>query len=131
MQKTKGTSVAKISDIELAIASHAKWATHLTKAISDARLEIPLAVIGSDNLCEFGQWLYGPELSGDDKISDDYQAVKALHTEFHKVAQQVAELADSSNRYEAYKLLYGEYLSISGKLAIALMAWKERLERLL
>jgi hypothetical protein len=122
--------VARIADIELAMTSHAKWATHLTKAIADAHLEIPLATIGSDDVCEFGQWLYGQELSDDDKISADYRAVRDLHAEFHKVAQQVAELAESSNRYEAYKLLYGEYIASSGKLAIALTAWKEKLERL-
>ena len=122
--------MAKISGIELAIASHAKWATHLTKAIADARLDIPLATIGADDVCEFGQWLYGQELSADDKVSDDYKTVKELHAEFHKIARQVAELAESSNRYEAYTLLYGEYIASSGKLAIALTAWKERLERL-
>ena len=122
--------MARIADIELAMASHAKWATHLTKAIADARLEIPLATIGSDDVCEFGRWLYGHELSDDDKISADYRTVRDLHAEFHKVAQQVAELAESSNRYEAYKLLYGEYIASSGKLAIALTAWKEKLERL-
>jgi Chemoreceptor zinc-binding domain len=120
--------VARISDIELAIASHAKWATHLTKAIADARLEIPLVTIGSDDVCEFGQWLYGQELTDDDKGSADYKNVRELHAEFHKVARQVAELAESSNRYEAYKLLYGDYIARSGKLSIALTAWKEKLE---
>jgi hypothetical protein len=119
--------VAKIRDIESAIANHAKWATHLTKAITDAQLEIPLATIGSDDVCEFGQWLYGAEVSEEDRASADFQTVRDLHAEFHKVAREVAELAASSNRFAAYTLLYGEYMAISGRLSIALSAWKERL----
>lgn len=122
--------MARATDIEQAIANHAKWVTHLTKAITEAHLEIPLATIGSDDACAFGQWLYGQELSADDKITADYKTVKDLHAEFHKTARQVAELAESSNRYEAYTLLYGEYMAISGKLSIAMTAWKERLERM-
>jgi len=119
--------MAKVSDIEQAIANHAQWATHLTKAISDAYLEIPLATIGSDNQCAFGQWLYGQELSVEDKLTANYQTVKDLHAEFHQVARHVAELAESSSKYEAYTLLYGDYIAISGKLAIAMTAWKESL----
>lgn len=121
--------MVQVVDIDQAIANHAKWATHLTKAIADARLTIPLATIGSDDQCEFGQWLYGQGLSEQERLTPDYKIVRELHAEFHKTARQIAELAETSSRYEAYRLLYGEYMAISGRLAIALTGWKTRLEQ--
>lgn len=121
--------MAKITDIEKALASHAQWATHLTQAIFKAQLDIPLAIIGSEVECELGCWLHGTELTADDKASAEYAAVRELHAEFHQVARRVAELALYSKKFEAYTLLYGEYIATSGKLALALAAWKRNLEQ--
>lgn len=121
--------MAKITDIDKALANHSQWATHLTQAIFNAQLDIPLETIGSDVKCELGCWLHGKELSTEDKASAEYAAVKELHAEFHQVAHRVAELAMYSRRFEAYTLLYGEYIAISGKLALALAAWKDSLQK--
>ena len=77
--------------------------------------------------CEFGKWLYGARLSAEDRESLAYREVESLHAEFHRVAAQVVELAAAGQTVEAYGLLYGDYVTMSGRLAIALRAWKESL----
>jgi hypothetical protein len=41
----------------------------------------------------------------------------------------VVELAVSGNTVAAYVLLYGEYVTMSGKLALAMRAWQQKLLR--
>ena len=50
-----------------------------------------------------------------------------MHTEFHELAAQVVELAASGKKNEAYALFYGEYVTMSGRLALTLRAWQDRL----
>jgi len=115
------------ADIEEAIGAHAMWMSHLRQAVLEARPGFDLDSIRATDQCEFGKWLYGPRLSEEDRATADYQAVERLHSEFHELAAQVVERAAAGQAAEAYGLLYGDYVTMSGRLALAMRAWQENL----
>lgn len=117
----------KVAGIEQAINSHALWMSRLRQAILDAQSLIDVEAIRADDQCEFGKWLYGSRLSDDDRASRYYQDVNRLHAEFHQAAARVVELAASGKTRDAYELLYGDYITMSGRLAIAMRAWRDQL----
>lgn len=117
----------RVSDIEQAIGNHALWMSRLRQAILEAPAALEVEEIRAEDQCDFGKWLHGSRLSVEDRESGVYQEVKRLHAEFHQVAAQVVELAASGRTCDAYGLLYGEYITISGRLAIAMRAWQEKL----
>ena len=104
------------------------WKGRLKIAIDTGKVDAPVATIRMDNQCVFGKWLYGTTLTSADKSSSDYQAVKTLHAEFHKVAAMVAELVESGKKAEAEKLMghTGQFTAVSGKLTAAMMEWKKK-----
>ena len=117
----------RVADIEEAIGSHALWMSHVRQAVLEAQAGIRVEDIGAADRCDFGRWLYGPRLSVADRASSAYREVESLHAEFHRVAAQVVELAAAGQTAEAYGLLYGEYVTMSGRLAIAMRSWQETL----
>ncbi len=117
----------KVANIEEAIGAHAMWMSHLRQAVLEAWPGFDLESIRAADQCEFGKWLYGPRLSDDERATDEYQAVERLHSEFHELAAQVVELAAAGQAAEAYGLLYGDYVTMSGRLALAMRAWQESL----
>lgn len=116
-----------IQEIDKAISAHGMWKTRLKSVVATGQSEVPPALIKVDNQCEFGKWLYSPALSQEDKASDNYSTVRRLHSEFHKVAGRVVELAVGGNRSEAEALLSmnGEFSTVSAQLTQAMMAWKK------
>jgi hypothetical protein len=120
--------VDKMADIEKAIGNHALWMSHLRDIICQAPPTVDVAEVRAEDKCEFGKWLYGPRLSVEDRASSVYQDVKRLHADFHRLAARVVELAASGRTLDAYALLYGEYITMSGRLAIAMRAWQDRLK---
>jgi hypothetical protein len=50
-----------------------------------------------------------------------------VHAEFHELARRIVELAAAGQMVEANTLLYGEYITLSGKLVLAMRSWQERL----
>lgn len=117
----------KMGDIEQAIAAHSHWMTQLSQAIADAASGIDVTTIGADNQCDFGKWLHGSRLSADDRLTEDYLEVWRVHAEFHELARRIVELAAAGQMVEAYTLLYGEYMTLSGRLVLAMRAWQARL----
>ena len=116
-----------VADIEQAIQAHAQWMSHLRQAVLDALSGIDVQGIRSDSHCEFGKWLHGPGLSADDRLTDHYLEVRRLHAEFHELAGRIVELAAAGQVAEAYTLLYGEYIALSGRLILAMRAWQASL----
>ena len=81
--------------LEKAIAAHASWKARLRTAVSTGKFDVPVSTVKLDNQCEFGKWLYGPELSASDRQTKNYRTVKQLHAQFHLDAAKVVELATS------------------------------------
>lgn len=110
--------------IEQAIAAHAQWMTRLRQAVLDAQSGLDTLEISADNQCEFGKWLHGPGLSPSDRLTEYYREVRHVHAEFHELAGRIVELAAAGRVFEAYALLYGEYITLSGRLVLAMRAWQ-------
>lgn len=117
-----------IEQIENALGAHAAWRKKLTTAIRTGTLETPPGDIACDDKCAFGQWLYGPEIDDSTRERKPYQVTRRLHAEFHKVAAEVAELAEGGRRGEAFALLDNEFTARSDTLARALNKWRSEAE---
>jgi len=117
----------KVADIEQAISAHRQWMAQLRQAVFDALSGIDVQSIRADNNCEFGKWLHGPSLSSDEQLTDHYLEVRQLHVEFHELAGRIVELAAAGQVAESYTLLYGEYITLSGRLILAMRAWQSKL----
>jgi len=113
--------------IDAALSAHAQWKKRLQDAIATGKSEFKADAVKKDDGCQFGQWLYG--LTGEDTKSDMYTKVKSLHADFHKTAGDILELALTGKKEEALKKLEagGPYGSATGKLVLALQAWKDKL----
>lgn len=116
-------------EIDKAIAGHGAWKARLLGAIKQEKLDVPVGTIKMDNQCDFGKWLHGTSTTPAIRDSVSYKKVKELHSEFHKSAARVAELAVAGKKKEAEKLLQigGEYTLVSSKLTMAMVEWKNSL----
>ncbi len=119
----------RVADIEKAIGAHTRWMSQLREIVLEPNPGIELGDIRAADQCEFGKWLEGPSWSEEDRASNDYQEVRRLHAEFHELAAEVVELAASGKKNEAYGMFYGEYVTMSGRLALTLRTWQDRLSR--
>ena len=63
----------------------------------------------------------------DDRLTENYLEVWRVHAEFHELARRIVELAAAGQVADAYTLLYGEYITLSGRLVLAMRAWQENL----
>lgn len=118
------TNQVLIDQIDNALGAHAAWRQKLTTAILSGTLETSPADIACDDKCAFGQWLYGPDIHDSTRERKPYQVTRRLHAEFHKVAAEVAELAEVGKRGEAFALLDGEFSARSDTLSRALKKWR-------
>lgn len=118
--------MASIDVFDKAIASHEMWKLRLQLAIATGEVDVPVETIGQDNQCAFGEWLYGSTFASMDKASIYYETVRALHAEFHNTVARVVTLAFDGRKEEAREMIdiYGEFTSISAKLARAISAWR-------
>lgn len=114
-------------EIESAIQAHHRWKDRLKEAIATGQCETPIETIRADCHCQFGIWLHSEAFSSNEKASPRYQIVKRLHSEFHKSAAKVVELAQQGNTTAAERMMEngGEYLTISKKLISAMEDWKK------
>jgi len=118
--------MASIEKLQHAIAAHASWKARLRNAISTGKLDVAIGTVRVDDQCEFGKWLYGPELSAAEKQSEHYTTVKQLHAQFHREAATVAELATTGKKDAAEKALGidGSYQTASSALTQAMTKWR-------
>jgi len=117
-----------VKELEAALAAHVIWMSELRQAIVNAATTPGAECVRADDKCPFGRWLYGPTLSLEERATEYYREVRALHAEFHQVGARVLELAAQGKVFEAYRILYGEYLTMSGRLALAIRAWQKALQ---
>ena len=110
-----------------AFAAHAEWKARVGDAVARGTSDITVADIDPDNLCAFGQWLYGDEISPADKACPAYAQVRRFHARFHHEAARVLELALSGKRWEAAAAMGSgsEYARASADLLNALADWHQ------
>lgn len=117
-------------EINNAISEHAMWKLNLHTLIQKGTFNAPVTEVKDDE-CEFGKWFYGPTITPRQRASAHYKQVKQLHTEFHRVAGEVATLVSEGKKEEAEQIMgfEGEFSAISNKLIEALVKWKENYGR--
>lgn len=111
-------------EITRAITAHAMWKTRLLAAIDSGMTEIKPVNAAKDNLCEFGQWLYGATVPAAARGSADYEIVRGLHADFHKCAARVLQYVVGGQTAQAKALMASEYARISDDLTAAMTKWR-------
>ncbi|QQR68694.1 MAG: CZB domain-containing protein [Alphaproteobacteria bacterium] len=111
-----------------AILAHAKWKTRLRDALQTGKCDVSVTDAGKNNVCPFGQWLYGSEIQASDKKSAHYETVCKLHTAFHQKAAMVLDMILKGQRAEAEKHMQteGDYTKASADLTHAVTEWKSK-----
>lgn len=114
--------------IRKAIGAHGAWKLKLKTALTTGRSELTPQIVGKDDQCEFGRWLYSQGVDAQTRAGMPYKVVKRLHGEFHQIAGRVLELSLSGKRDEATGLLEGDFTQKSETLARALAKWRGELQ---
>lgn len=120
----------RVSDIEKAIGAHVHWVSWLREAVINtftAQTRFDIDQIRSVEGCDFGKWLESCQWMVRDPGNHWYVKIRRLHAEFHETSARIVEQAMSGNLLQAYSLLYGDLLTISGRMVIALRAWQTEL----
>ena len=112
------------NEIIKAIEAHWKWKMRLRSAIDSGKTDANPVEVAKDNVCEFGQWLYGSTIPTTARASMDYASVRKLHADFHKCAAKVLDCVTHGHKAQADALMHGEYTKVSGDLTAAMMKWK-------
>jgi len=113
-------------EIDKAIGAHSAWKQRLKTAIDTGKAEVTVENASRDNVCPFGQWLYGTTIGGA-KDLPGFNDVRTVHASFHKCAAGVLDLALKGKKAEAATLLgaSSEYSKTSAQLTQALMKWQK------
>ncbi len=97
------------------IRAHVMWKQRLTALVAGKSTEtLDPDVIGLDNRCALGQWIYGEGASM--AHLPRYEEVRELHAQFHRNAADVVRLYAAGRLDEAEALLGGAYSKLSEKL---------------
>jgi len=106
-----------------ALTAHTAWKQKLYQAIDSTIIDPPPSIIAKDNVCVFGKWLYSDEIPASIKQLPEYEEVRQIHAQFHKLTSEIAMLAVLGEKEKA-KLSLAEgskYLELSDQLRSALL----------
>jgi len=111
-------------EINEAIASHGLWKFRLKRAIETGESDWSTSDLRKNDACQFGGWLQG--LPTDVQAGEHWQQVHELHTEIHRQAADVLQLALNDQQSEAQAALrFGSpFMVASAKLTAAMTAWR-------
>lgn len=118
-------------EIARAIGSHGIWKVRLREAIDGGSNQFNIAEVRADDVCAFGQWLYGLTIPSGTQRDVNYLAVVELHAQFHRCAAQVLECVAAGDKTRAKAMLApkGEYSVISSQLVAAMVTWNKSIKR--
>ena len=111
--------------INNAIIAHCEWVEKLRVAIESGQIDISVETAIQDNVCPFGQWLYGDTIPETAKALPGYQSVLRLHARFHEFAATILSIAISGNRDDAFNRIIksSDYAITSHMLTLSLKLW--------
>ena len=97
------------------INAHVMWKQRLLKHISGESEELlDPAVVGRDDQCPLGKWIYG--LGQEFHGVAEFEPVRVQHADFHKMAGEIVRLVGEGRRADATRLLQGDYARLSERL---------------
>lgn len=111
-------------EITKAIGAHGTWKRRLQAAIDSGKADADPHEVAKENVCPFGQWLYGSTIPAAARQRPDYGTVRELHAKFHKCAASVLECVAQGQKAQATALMAGDYTKISADLTSAMMHWR-------
>jgi hypothetical protein len=112
--------------ITRAVASLAKWKSHLREAIETGTSDWTAAAIQLDDECELGQWLRS--LPPEDRATAYWTEVRDRHRAVHVAAAEVLELALAGRGRDAETAMeHGDFAKASKQLTLAMTSWQEHL----
>jgi hypothetical protein len=110
------------------ITAHVAWKQRLQKFLDGTSTEtLDPAVIGVDNRCELGKWIYSGGTSF--QHNANYTTVKELHANFHKVAASIVDYHMRGETQAAQSLLTGDYSQLSNTLKKNILRLRTEVER--
>ena len=114
-------------EITAAVGAHGLWKQRLRQAIDTGRSDVTPDMVRVDNKCKVGMWLYGPNIPGAQKASQDYRRCQDLHAKFHTAAAKALELALSGKKAEAEAAIGpgSEFITLSHQLTDAMLKWQK------
>ena len=114
-------------EITVAVGAHGLWKSRLRQAIQTGKCEATVQGVRVDNQCKFGQWLYGPSITGTEKALAGYRECRELHARFHSAAAHVLELALAGQKTQAEAAMQegSEFAKISHDLTDAMLRWQK------
>jgi Chemoreceptor zinc-binding domain len=97
----------------------------LRQAIETGASNPPSAVIRSETMCEFGQWLDRPDLASEISTSPHYANMRKIHADFHTAAANVMELVEIGETEKAKQMMSvgGDYTLHSNQLRSEFLNW--------
>ncbi|MEW6164290.1 MAG: CZB domain-containing protein [Pseudomonadota bacterium] len=109
------------------MSCHIVWKRRVLRALEGQSGEyLDRAIIGRDDLCQLGKWIYGEGLRYGQ--TDEYRTVKTVHAELHVlVAEAIGEM-DGGDRPAALKIMAGPVEAASRGIIHALAGLRTKLE---
>ncbi|TDQ61595.1 chemoreceptor zinc-binding protein [Maritalea mobilis] len=116
-----------LKEITKAKGAHAAWKLKLSAAIAVGKTDLDPKTVKCDNLCTFGEWLYGPSMTPEIKAGMPYKVIKRLHAEFHACASSVLDKVVAGDLDGAKRIFETDYAQISDKLMTGMSKWSREL----
>jgi hypothetical protein len=87
-------------NLDEAITAHSQWRIRLQNVIAGTSREVlDPQVVGADNKCQLGQWIYG-EARVHARLAE-YERLVKEHAAFHQCAAQVLKLSSTGQKEAA------------------------------
>jgi methyl-accepting chemotaxis protein len=98
-------------DFDGVIQAHMQWKSKLRDFLDGKGDKLDPAVVGRDDKCALGQWIYGKGAAHSHKPG--FTQLKGKHADFHQCAAQVIRLAQGGDKSGADRVLQDEFASLS------------------
>jgi methyl-accepting chemotaxis protein len=113
-----------------AIEAHRQWRRRLlTYLVGSSNEQLDPEVVGCDDHCALGQWIYGscrPVMGGDSRCEN----LRVSHAKFHQCAAHIIRQKNAGHLAEARDLLNGDFVKYSDEtvkhVQIIGSAWAQR-----
>jgi methyl-accepting chemotaxis protein len=100
-------------DFDAAIDAHQQWRRRLLGYVIDSSHEqLDPEVVGCDDRCALGQWIYGscrPAMGNDSRC----ESLRVSHADFHRCAADVIRKKLAGDKIEALQLIKGDFARLS------------------
>jgi hypothetical protein len=98
-------------DFDGVIHAHLQWKSKLRDFLDGKGDTLDPAVVGRDDKCALGQWIYGKGAAHSHKPG--FAQLKGKHADFHQCAAQVIRMAQGGDKSGADRVLQDEFASLS------------------